>query len=97
MMGSWVTMNGCARRGAARDAVPAEREVGGYRRTTSFRTRRSQLSAAQQRTWERLWPELGRIAVPGDEGPPNRWTPRPGSAATPRWYSKSVVAQELPH
>lgn len=49
-------------------AQPAEREVAGYRRTTSFRTRRSQLSAAQQRTWERLWPELGRIAVP-EEGP----------------------------
>src|ERR1700743_3080662 len=47
-------------------ALPAEREVGGYRRTTSFRTRRSQLSAAQQRTWERLWPELGCVAVPED-------------------------------
>src|ERR1700761_519541 len=43
--------------------LPAERDVGGYRRTTSFRTRRSQLSAAQQRTWERLWPELGRTAT----------------------------------
>jgi tRNA (guanine-N7-)-methyltransferase len=42
--------------------LPAERDVGGYRRTTSFRARRSQLSAAQQRTWERLWPELGRTA-----------------------------------
>ena len=41
----------------------AERGVGGYRRTTSFRTRRSQLSAAQQRTWERLWPELGYVAT----------------------------------
>jgi tRNA (guanine-N7-)-methyltransferase len=49
-------------------ALPAEREVAGYRRTTSFRTRRSQLSAAQQRTWERLWPELGCLAVP-EEGP----------------------------
>jgi tRNA (guanine-N7-)-methyltransferase len=49
----------------------AERSVGGYRRTTSFRTRRSQLSAAQQRTWERLWPELGCVAISGDdpEGP----------------------------
>ena len=48
-------------------ALPAEREVAEYRRTTSFRTRRSQLSAAQQRTWERLWPELGTIAVSGDD------------------------------
>src|ERR1700733_1319558 len=38
--------------------------TGGYRRTTSFRTRRSALSAAQQRTWERLWPELGMMAGP---------------------------------
>jgi tRNA (guanine-N7-)-methyltransferase len=43
----------------------AERGVGGYRRTTSFRTRRSQLSAAQQRTWERRWPELGYVATSG--------------------------------
>jgi tRNA (guanine-N7-)-methyltransferase len=48
----------------------AERGVGGYRRTTSFRTRRSQLSAAQQRTWERLWPELGCIAVSDDDPEP---------------------------
>lgn len=47
-------------------ALPGDRDVPGYRRTTSFRTRRSQLSAAQQRTWERLWPELGRVAVPED-------------------------------
>jgi tRNA (guanine-N7-)-methyltransferase len=38
--------------------------TGGYRRTTSFRTRRSTLSAAQQRTWERLWPELGFVTTP---------------------------------
>jgi tRNA (guanine-N7-)-methyltransferase len=47
--------------------LPAERDVPGYRRTTSFRTRRSQLSAAQQQTWERLWPELGCMAVTDDE------------------------------
>src|SRR6201999_2356446 len=45
----------------------AERGVGGYRRTTSFRSRRSQLSAAQQRTWERLWPELGYVATSGHD------------------------------
>jgi tRNA (guanine-N7-)-methyltransferase len=50
------------------NALPAEREAGGYRRTTSFRTRRSQLSAAQQRTWERLWPEIGCVAV-SEDGP----------------------------
>jgi tRNA (guanine-N7-)-methyltransferase len=46
------------------DTLPAARPAGGYRRTTSFRTRRSALSAAQQRTWERLWPELGIVATP---------------------------------
>jgi tRNA (guanine-N7-)-methyltransferase len=50
------------------DTVPADRV---YRRTTSFRSRRSALSPAQQRTWERLWPELGYVAIPGhaDDGP----------------------------
>ncbi|UMB69232.1 tRNA (guanosine(46)-N7)-methyltransferase TrmB [Mycobacterium paraterrae] len=62
-------------------ALPAEREVAGYRRTTSFRTRRSQLSAAQQRTWERLWPELGRVAV--SDG-----TPEPLDAAA--WFGRDA-------
>jgi tRNA (guanine-N7-)-methyltransferase len=42
--------------------VPAQPQ----RRTTSFRSRRSALSNAQQRTWERLWPVFGAHA---DEGP----------------------------
>jgi len=52
-------------------ALSGARTASGYRRTTSFRTRRSQLSAAQQRTWERLWPELGMMAVAqhGDDAP----------------------------
>ena len=45
-------------------ALPAAGRAGGYRRNTSFRTRRSAVSAAQQRTWERLWPELGYVAAP---------------------------------
>lgn len=51
--------------------VPAEHSSGGYRRTTSFRSRRSALSPAQQRTWERLWPELGCVATPqhADDAP----------------------------
>lgn len=48
--------------------VPARRDSGAYRRTTSFRTRRSALSAAQQRTWERLWPDLG-LAARSADGP----------------------------
>jgi tRNA (guanine-N7-)-methyltransferase len=46
------------------DILPAERHGDGYRRTTSFRSRRSALSAAQQRTWEQLWPQLGIVAAP---------------------------------
>jgi tRNA (guanine-N7-)-methyltransferase len=37
-------------------------------RVTSFRTRRTTLSAAQQATWDRLWPEIGMHARDG-EGP----------------------------
>lgn len=33
-----------------------------YPRVTSFRTRRTTLSAAQQATWDRLWPEIGTHA-----------------------------------
>jgi tRNA (guanine-N7-)-methyltransferase len=46
--------------------VSAQRNAVGYPRTTSFRTRRAALSAAQQRTWERLWPELGTQARTAD-------------------------------
>jgi tRNA (guanine-N7-)-methyltransferase len=46
--------------------APAARTAGGYPRTTSFRTRRSTLSSAQQRAWERLWPELGSLARTAD-------------------------------
>jgi tRNA (guanine-N7-)-methyltransferase len=35
-------------------------------RVTSFRTRRSTLSAAQQATWARLWPEMGTYARDAD-------------------------------
>ncbi len=41
----------------------------GYRRTTSFRTRRSALSGAQQQTWDRLWPRLGAAARGADGRP----------------------------
>lgn len=51
--------------------VPAWRGSGGHPRTTGyvagFRTRRSALSAAQQRTWERRWSELGIEARSADE------------------------------
>jgi tRNA (guanine-N7-)-methyltransferase len=36
-------------------------------RVTSFRSRRSSLTSGQQRTWDRLWPVLGRDARRADE------------------------------
>lgn len=33
-----------------------------HRRVTSFRSRRSTLSTGQQSTWDRRWPELGKVA-----------------------------------
>lgn len=37
-----------------------------FRRVTSFRNRHSTLSEAQQRTWDRRWPELGLQTRDGD-------------------------------
>ncbi|MCW1957804.1 MAG: tRNA (guanosine(46)-N7)-methyltransferase TrmB [Mycobacterium sp.] len=37
------------------------------RRVTSFRSRRSALTEAQQEVWDRLWPSLGRQAVVAGE------------------------------
>jgi tRNA (guanine-N7-)-methyltransferase len=37
-------------------------------RVTSFRSRRSTLTDAQQQTWDRLWPELGMRARPAGLG-----------------------------
>ena len=34
-----------------------------HRRVTSFRSRRSALTEAQQEVWDRLWPALGRPAI----------------------------------
>lgn len=49
-------------------------------RVTSFRTRRTTLSGAQQTTWDRLWPELGTSARDGD---------RPaGELDTERWFGR---------
>lgn len=39
------------------------------RRVTSFRSRRSALTEAQQEVWDRLWPSLGRQAITSGEAP----------------------------
>ena len=38
-----------------------------YPRITSFRSRRSALTEAQQEVWDRLWPELGTQARNGEK------------------------------
>ncbi|MFN8228591.1 MAG: tRNA (guanosine(46)-N7)-methyltransferase TrmB [Mycobacterium sp.] len=45
---------------------PTGAEQAFSRRITSFRSRRSTLSDAQQRTWERLWSQLGTEARSGE-------------------------------
>jgi tRNA (guanine-N7-)-methyltransferase len=51
-------------------------------RVTSFRSRRSTLSDAQQRTWDELWPTLGLQA---------RWPDRPADPLdTDRWFGRSA-------
>ncbi len=52
------------------------------RRVTSFRSRRSTLSDAQQRTWERLWSRLGTEARAGD-------TPA-GRLDTTAWFGRTA-------
>ncbi|WP_082949550.1 tRNA (guanosine(46)-N7)-methyltransferase TrmB [Mycobacterium sp. ACS4331] len=42
-----------------------------HRRVTSFRTRRSTLTDKQQRTWDRVWPQLGTQAR-SEAGPAGR-------------------------
>lgn len=49
---------------------PPASEQHRYPRVTSFRTRRTTLSAAQQATWDRLWPEIGMHARDGGQPAP---------------------------
>jgi tRNA (guanine-N7-)-methyltransferase len=54
--------------GTGPDAAPdAGSGVVHPRRVTSFRARRSTISAHQQAVWDRLWPALGRQARDGDD------------------------------
>jgi tRNA (guanine-N7-)-methyltransferase len=54
-----------------------------HRRVTSFRSRRAALTDAQQRTWARLWPELG-----ADVRPTGAQPPRPVDTAA--WFGRSA-------
>jgi tRNA (guanine-N7-)-methyltransferase len=55
---------------AARDDGPADAGAAGQRQPRNFsvRSRHAALSAAQQQTWRRLWPQLG-AEEPGTAGP----------------------------
>lgn len=63
-------------------SLPGERQQHRYPRVTSFRTRRTTLSAAQQATWNRLWPEIGMQARDGD-------VPAP-PVDTSAWFGRSA-------
>ncbi|MGP0077563.1 tRNA (guanosine(46)-N7)-methyltransferase TrmB [Mycobacterium sp.] len=57
-----------------------------YLPATSFRSRRSALSAAQRETWERLWPRLGLSVgtpAPGEAAPP-------GPLDTRAWFGRQA-------
>jgi tRNA (guanine-N7-)-methyltransferase len=56
-------------------AMP-ETDAPQIRRITSFRSRRSSLTEAQQEVWDRLWPSLGRQAIP-TETPEGTRLPEP--------------------
>jgi tRNA (guanine-N7-)-methyltransferase len=54
-----------------------------HRRVTSFRSRRAALTDAQQRTWARLWPELGtEVRLTGPQPP--------GPLDTDAWFGRSA-------
>lgn len=52
------------------------------RRVTSFRSRRSTLSDAQQRTWDRLWPRMGTQARTDGVAP--------GPLDTDAWFGRTA-------
>lgn len=51
------------------------------RRVTSFRSRRSSLTETQQEAWDRLWPRLGRQALPAEGAPVER-------IDAPAWFGR---------
>lgn len=65
-------------------AAPEEAAPHAGRRVTSFRSRRSSLTETQQDTWDRLWPALGRQALP--TGSPTLEAPDPLDA--PAWFGR---------
>jgi tRNA (guanine-N7-)-methyltransferase len=54
-----------------------------HRRVTSFRNRHAALSAAQQRTWDERWPDVGMQVRDGDGRPAGRLD-------TAAWFGRSA-------
>ena len=71
-----------------------------HRRVTSFRSRRASLTDAQQRTWARLWPELGTDAR-GELLDTGRWFGRSAPVILEigcgTGTSTAAMAEEEPH
>src|SRR5512135_3662243 len=71
-----------------------------HRRVTSFRSRRASLTDAQQRTWTRLWPELGTDAR-GELFDAARWFGRSAPLVLEigcgTGTSTAAMAKEEPH
>ncbi|HEX9174718.1 MAG TPA: tRNA (guanosine(46)-N7)-methyltransferase TrmB [Mycobacterium sp.] len=71
-----------------------------HRRVTSFRSRRASLTDAQQRTWARLWPELGTNAR-GELLDTGRWFGRSAPVVLEigcgTGTSTAAMAEEEPH
>lgn len=59
-----------------------------YPRVTSFRSRRSALSGAQQQTWERLWPVYGRDAPRYSQAQSSGEDDQPRPLHTPAWLGR---------
>ena len=77
-MGHHVPMHAQRQTGSAMPGADAQH----LRRVTSFRSRRSSLTEAQQEVWDRLWPTLGRLAIPDQNHP------RPLDTAA--WFGRSA-------
>ncbi|MCX6480136.1 MAG: tRNA (guanosine(46)-N7)-methyltransferase TrmB [Mycobacterium sp.] len=72
--------------GSMPDAVSTE-TAHRHRRVTSFRSRRSALTDAQQEVWDRLWPAVGRRADDADDADDAQAA---GALAPGMWFGRTA-------